>query len=150
MKKKTTIIFSVFVLFQIVSVYLLFSDLKKVIRSKWKSQKEELLSVVQGDISGSGNFIKVLKFKTKDGIRVEFLKETDSGVRETITSAVIKDSYNGFFEYRGQAIQLGMSDVDGDGIMEILAPSFDENLIAHLNVYYYDQHADDFKRLSLR
>ena len=150
MKKKTTIVFSVFVLFQIVSVYLLFSDLRKVIRSKWKSQKEELLSVVQGDISGNGHFIKVLKFKTKEGIRVEFLKETDSGVRETITSAVIKDPYNGFFEYRGRAIQLGMSDVDGDGIMEVLAPSFDENLIAHLNVYYYDQYAGDFKRLSLR
>ena len=57
---------------------------------------------------------------------------------------MIRHPYNGFFEYRGNSIQLAMSDVDGDGVMEVLAPTFDRQLMAHLNVYYYDSHRNDF------
>ena len=123
---------------QAVSLCILFSPLKETIYSNWTTNKEELLSVAQGDITGNGDYVKVLKFKTKEGLRVEFLKENEHGFREVVNNIKIPHPYNGFFEYRGHSIQLGMSDVNGDGMMEVLAPSFDNNLVAHLNVYYYD------------
>ena len=120
------------------------SYLELMVRNWWMPNKDELIAVSKGDIDGDGTLIKVLKFKTKTGIRVEFLKETNDGTREYLRSYTIRHPYNGFFEYRGNSIQLAMSDVDGDGVMEVLAPTFDRQLMAHLNVYYYDSHRNDF------
>ena len=41
-----------------------------------------------------------------------------------------------FFDHRGQAVQLAVVDLDGDGKMELLAPTFDKQLTAYLNPYY--------------
>lgn len=143
---KNHILVLVLCVLQLLSLYFLFSPLKKTIRAGWPMNKEELLSVVQGDITGNGDYVKVLKFKTKEGLRVEFLKENEDGIREVVSNIKIPHPYNGFFEYRGSSIQLGMSDVDGDGVMEVLAPSFDRSLMAHLNVYYYDPDRGGFDR----
>lgn len=137
---------AILLIFQVFSVTLFFSDYKGKIRSKLLPKKESLLSVIHGDVTGEGDNIHVLKFKTPQGIRIEFLRENeDTGFREVIFKTEIKNHYNGFFEYRGQSVQLGMSDVDGDGVMEILAPSFDTQLMAHLKVYTYDERFNNFR-----
>ena len=145
--KKWFFIFTQLVCMQIISWIVLFSPLRVKIQSTVLPNKDQLLSVIYGDISGSGNVIKVLKYKTKTGIRVEFLEQGMDGSRRLIAKKEIPHPYNGFFEYRGNSVQLAMGDVNGDGIMEIMAPSFDRNLIAHLNVYYYDQKQGDFYKL---
>lgn len=142
--KKWIIGFSLLMGAQIISWFILFSPIRFKIRSYLLPNKNKLLSVIYGDIMGNGTFIKVLKFKTRNGIRVEFLEQNANGLKRLITKKDIHHPYNGFFEYRGNSVQLAMGDVDGDGVMEIMAPSFDRHLMAHLNVYYYDPEQDDF------
>ena len=131
---------------QILSLIILFSPAREKIQNTLFPKQDKLLAVIYGDLTGTGAFVKVLKFKTKEGIRLEFLEQNRTGARRLISEKNIRHPYNGFFEYRGNSVQLAMGDVDGDGIMEVMAPSFDQNLIAHLNVFYYDENSDRFKR----
>lgn len=142
--KKWILVFTQLVCMQLISLIILFSPAKDHIQSWLFPNENKLLAVVYGDVAGDGTFVKVLKFKTKDGIRIEFLKQDYDGMKTLIAQKDIHHPYNGFFEYRGNSVQLAMGDVNGDGIMEVMAPSFDKNLIAHLNVYSYHQEHDTF------
>ena len=142
--KKWTIILLTLVFLQIVSFSLIFSHFKTHIQSVWNPHQDRLLSTVVGDISGNGHYIKALKFKTPEGIRLELLKAQSREEKELVNDIVIPHPYNGFFEYRGQSVQLAMGDVNGDGVMEVMAPTFDKDLKPYLNVYYYHENHDNF------
>ena len=137
MLKKWVFVLFILAFLQVISWNLLFSYKREQIHSYWNPNQDRLLSTVVGDISGEGDYFKILKFKTKEGVRVEFLKYRSGGVKELVREANLPGPYNGFFEYRGHSVQLAMGDVDGDGLMEVMAPTFDQSLKARLNVYYY-------------
>ena len=50
--------------------------------------------------------------------------------------------------FQGQATNLGLYDINNDNIPEILAPTYDNKLNPHLNVYSYDSEIKKFKLLS--
>ncbi len=134
---------------QIITWSLLSSHLKERIESLWwKPHQDRLLSSTTNDIDGRGNYIKALKFKSHKSIRLEFIQINSNGVKEVINKSEIPHPYDGFFEYRGEAVQLAIGDVDGNGVMEVIAPTFDENLFPHLNVYYYHEKNNSFQRLK--
>ncbi len=41
-------------------------------------------------------------------------------------------------------MQLAVVDLDGDGKMELLSPTFDEQMLARLNPYHYSPEAEGF------
>ena len=45
---------------------------REQIYSFWNPSQDRLLSTVVGDISGEGHYFKVLKFRTTQGVRMEF------------------------------------------------------------------------------
>ena len=49
-----------------------------------------------------------------------------------------------FFDHRGQAVQLAVVDLDGDGTMELISPTFDDTLMAGLNPYHYSAEEEAF------
>lgn len=150
MLKKWVFVLFVLAFLQVISWNLLFSYKREQIHSYWNPSQDRLLSTVVGDISGQGDYFKVLKFKTREGVRVEFLKYHSNGMKELVREANLPGPYNGFFEYRGHSVQLAMGDVDGDGLMEVMAPTFDQGLKARLNVYYYHRDQENFHPFSPR
>ena len=148
MLKKWLLTLLVLAFLQVISWNLLFSYKREQIHSAWNSSQDRLLSTVVGDISGEGHYFKVLKFKTRQGVRLEFLKRRSKGMKELVREAHLPGPYNGFFEYRGRSVQLALGDVNGDGVMEVMAPTFDKNLGAHLNVYYYHENQGNFHPFS--
>ena len=148
MLKKWLFILLVLAFLQVVSWNLLFSYKREQIYSFWNPNQDRLLSTVVGDISGEGHYFKVLKFRTKQGVRMEFLKYHSNGIKELVREVNLPGPYNGFFEYRGHSVQLAMGDINGDGLMEVMAPTFDQNLKARLNVYYYHKDHQSFHPFS--
>ena len=101
------------------------------------ARTQKILSVVHGDLMHDGSSIKVVKLKTLQGITLEFYSEVQNGARYLITRVEIPNARDGFFDHRGQAVQLAVVDLDGDGKMELLSPTFNQNLLAGLNPYHY-------------
>ncbi len=107
-----------------------------------------LLATVNGDLAGTGEMYKVLKYATHRGLIVEVMQATHdpNDPYRFVDRVVIPDRHDGFFSMNSEATRLALLDVDGDGHPEIIAPSFDESLSAHLNTLKFDP---ETKRLSL-
>lgn len=78
---------------------------------------------------------RVIKVRTNDGLFVEVYGRNQNGARPLIDRIQLPDRRDGYFSFAGRTSNLFIHDVDGDDVPEILAPSFDDNLMAHLNVY---------------
>ena len=128
----------------VAGAFVLFTPARAWVLSKVTSQ-EEVLSVVHGDLMNDGSLVKVIKFKTAEGIVLEFYTDVRSnGARNLISRVEIPRAQDGFFDHRGQAVQLAVVDLDGDGTMELLSPTFDGQLLAWLNPYRYSKEEKAF------
>jgi hypothetical protein len=109
------------------------------LRAQLLLPRRTILSVASGDIFNNGTMAQVLKIRTEKGLFLEIYgPDLENGDRLLLAQVQLPDSRDGYFHFRGQAANLALQDVDGDGAVEIMAPTFDENLMAHLNVYRYN------------
>ena len=140
------LIFFSFIVFNAFSSFVLFSpEWRKKAQSKTRSQQRTMLSVVEGDLLNEGSLIKVVKFKSLEGIVLEFYSEpAEGGWSKQISRVILPNAVDGFLNHHGRPVQLAVSDLDGDGTMELLAPAFDSQMIAQLNPYKYSHEQKGF------
>lgn len=132
----------------IVSALALHPDWRTRLQAVFIGDQRVLLATVTGDLTGDGTSYKILKFSTSRGIIVEVVAPSpDSSETYNLVDRIfIPDPHDGFFSLNTHATRLALVDVDGDGRPEILAPSFDNKLVAHLNTLRLDP---DTRRLEL-
>ncbi len=133
-----------FLISSVGSAWILFSPAKTYIQSRFKNTDPKLLSVVYGDLMPGDSSIKVVKFQALNSIVLEFYTQHSSGAHSLVTRVEIPGAKNGFFDHRGQAVQLAVVDLDGDGKMELISPTFDDTLLAGLNPYHYSPEEEAF------
>lgn len=124
-------------LFLLVHIIALNNNFKDQIRAAVFSDQRKLLSTVDAFLK-DGTKIKVVKLKTNKGIFLEVYDSSNSHHHPLLTRIQIPNKRDGFFFYQGQMTNLALEDLDGDFKVEILVPGFDENLVAHLNIYKFD------------
>lgn len=98
----------------------------------------EVLASAEGDLLGDGGVTKVIKYKTNEGIWLEILKLDPSGTSTLVDRVLLPDKHDGLFNYQGHVTRLAIADIDDDGTFELLAPTFDQQLVPHLNVFRYN------------
>ncbi len=122
---------------------------REFIRSVIVSNSRQVLAKAEGDLTGKGMKVAVIKVKTADTIALEiFESQGDTASLQFVKRIVLQEKRDAFFNFRGNATNLALTDVDNDGKMEIVAPTFDDNLIPRLNVYKYDPEFNDFRKLG--
>ncbi len=113
-------------------------------RVRWQAlirpEKKDLLATVTGDLLNAGADLKVLKFATGRGLIVEVHEPSNdpNSPFKLVDRIFIPDRHDGFFTLNNQPTRLAIVDVDNDGTLEILAPSFDDKLVPHLNTLRLD------------
>lgn len=113
--------------------------IRNTIRDNLSRPHRKVLSIVEGDIFGTGTLVQVLKVQTEKGLYLEVYGDSVNNVgRPLLEKIQLPDVRDGYFHFRGQAANLALDDIDEDRRLEIIAPSFDDNLIAHLNIYRYN------------
>lgn len=104
-----------------------------------------VLATAEGDLLGDGQPIKAIKIREGDEIFVEIVRVLPSGATEPIDRVTLPDRHDGLFNFRGHITRLAITDVDGDNRPELLAPSFDGQLVPHLNVFRYNPATSHFE-----
>lgn len=137
-----------FVCFVATLVFVLHPDLRESLRRHWMRDSRVVLSTVSGDLLYNGNPVKVIKVKTNEGLFLEFYAAGEGNVRPLLDRVRLPDRRDGFIHLRGQATNLALDDIDGDRKLEVLAPTFDEDLVAHLNVYRYNSESGNFEPVA--
>lgn len=146
MTVKRWLLFSVLVL---IAATLLAAVLTPALRERVQNHfalvGREVLATAEGDLLNDGRMARVLKFRTRDGLYVEIVRVAPDGGTTPVETFMLPDKHDGLFNFHGHVTRLAITDVDGDGKQELLAPSFDNQLVPHLNVFRYNPATQRFE-----
>lgn len=113
-------------------------SVRSQIQSYFSNEGRELLATAEGDLLNDGTSAKVIKYRNREGIYVEILRIQSDGTSQTIERVLLPDKHDGLFNINGHVTRLAIVDIDEDGKLELLAPTFDNQLVPHLNVFRYN------------
>lgn len=123
-------------------------SLRKPVKDFFVPEQRTILAKVSGDLTGKGMKVTILKIQQKESLILEIYSEDLEGSSELISKITLPERRDGYFQLRGNATNLGLSDVDKDGTLEILAPAFDEQMVARLNIYKFHSDSRTFERIN--
>ncbi|HVK62497.1 MAG TPA: hypothetical protein VM432_13145 [Bdellovibrionales bacterium] len=138
---------SLITLFAAMLIAALHPDVRSEVRGAVMKDYRTVVATAQGRLSADAELYTVAKVKTRDSLALEIYENGVDGDQRLIEKIIIPDAKDGYFSFDNQTTNLAIDDVDGDGRMEIIAPSFDRNLIGRLNVYNFDPEAKSFQRI---
>lgn len=121
-------------------------DLRSEVRNTLVKDYRAVVSTASADLIGNGTAFTIAKVRTRDSLSLEIYRTLTDGTMALVEKIEMPDKKDGFFKFNGEATNLAIDDIDGDGRPEILAPSFDSNLVGRLNVYHYDMDSKSFNR----
>jgi hypothetical protein len=122
-------------------------DVRANVRGAFIKDFRVVVSTAQGKLAGDERTFTVAKVKTRDMLSLEIYESLQDGAQRLVEKIDMPDVKDGFFNFNGQATNLAIDDIDGDGRPEILAPTFDKNLVGRLNVYNYNPDNRSFNKL---
>ena len=105
----------------------------------------KVLATASGDLLNVNTDFKVIKVRSHNGLFIEVYKGFRDNTRPRLSRIKLPDKRDGYFYFQGQATNLAIEDLDGDKKLEIIAPSFDENLRAHLNIFKYNETTHNYE-----
>lgn len=135
--------------FAILFISVLLPDVRSAIRQALLRDFRVVISTVHGDITGEGIEFTVAKIRTRDSLLIEIYRPQDDGSQKLLSRITLPEKKDGFFNFNGQATNLAIDDIDGDGLKEILVPTFDQNMVGHLHIYRYDASSGSFQKAAL-
>lgn len=140
------VLFSVLLLLAaLVLAAVLTPAVREGIQQHFNKSGREVLATAEGNLLGDGHSVKVIKYRYHDEIWVEVLKTEDNGSTTAIDRILLPDKHDGLFNFQGHVTRLAIADVDHDGSFELLAPTFDQQLVPHLNVFRYNPSMKKFE-----
>lgn len=122
-------------------------DVRSAVRGTFSKDFRNVVSTAQGNLAGDERVFTVTKIKTSDSLSLEIFEQMGNGTQKMVERIALADSRDGYFDFNGQATNLAIDDIDGDGQPEILVPTFDNNMVGRLNVYNFDASSKSFNKM---
>jgi hypothetical protein len=119
-------------------------SLRGKIQRQFAGPEREILATAEGDLLNDGSSVKVIKCRNFEGLFVEILKVEGTHAR-MVDKILLPDKHDGLFNYEGHVTRLAIGDIDQDGTQELLIPTFDQQLVPHLNVFRYNSAIQRFE-----
>lgn len=133
----------------LLAAFTVYSPSRDFIRENIVKHSRQILAKADADLTGKGDWVTVVKVQTSDTLALEIYRiDPQHTTSEFLKRIVLPDRRDGYFIFHGNATNLAITDVDGDHVLDIIAPTFDESLVPRLNVYRYDPEIKDFIKFS--
>lgn len=122
---------------------------RQSVRSFFSTEERQILAKIVTQLTSKEESFTLVKIKQKDELFVEVYKQSDPQAASSFIGKIeLNDRKDAFFNFRGQATNMAVSDIDQDGIQEILIPTYDQDMTARLNIYKYDVKSNNFTRMN--
>lgn len=118
------------------------------IRSHVLKDSRTVVSTAVGDLRGDGTQLSIVKVKTRNSLVLEVYEPQAESSPKLLGRTEIPNAREGYFTFDGQATNLAVDDIDGDGRPEVLVPSFDSNMVGQLSVYRFNGDTKSLSRVS--
>lgn len=143
------IIFSLAGLLALTTVLAVVPPLRMKIRGFLMPDNRQILAKTSGYITPQGPFISVFKISEGGQLGLEIYTTPDEdGNPRLIQKIPLNETRDGYVNFQGNATNLALSDTDHDGAMDILAPTFDDQMTPRLNIFRYNQSLQTFERAT--
>jgi len=123
-------------------------SLRDKVKAAFELGDREILAKVSGRISVKGPRVTVLKIREKNRLSLEVYDLDGADGMGLIAKIPLAESRDGYFSLQGNATNLALTDVDSDGQMEIVAPTYDEQMVPRLNIYKYNFDTKGFDKVT--
>lgn len=155
--KKNYFIIILLLLSLLVNIFFIFNPLKikSGINTFIRASKTMTLQRLEGTLLEHDLKIRVTKTIRKNVVYLNFKSMQPDGSYKIINSLKLKGSREAYFlvgqkNVNQALISLMLLDVTGDGFLDILAPTFNKFLTAHLNVARYNPINKKFELAELK
>jgi hypothetical protein len=122
-------------------------DIRSGLRASLLNDQRQVVSTAKGHLAGDSRMFTVAKVKTAGALSLEIFEVIGNGQEKLVEKIELADARDGYFDFNGHSSNLAIDDVNGDGRPEILAPTFDNNLVGHLNVYNLDPESNSIQKV---
>ena len=118
---------------------------KKWLSKIYNKPLQQTLNRVDGLLIENDMDVRILKVKRGNKIHLEFLSKQANDAYVMIGSVELKGSREGYFEYQGEMASLLLEDDEGDGPIDVIAPTFDRFFRPQRNIVFYNQKTKQFE-----
>ena len=119
--------------------------IKSRLSAIYKKSSQKTLSRAEGPLSEIGLDIRVLKVKRDHKIYLEFLSKKADNSYWRINSVELEGHREAYFDYWGEPSSLLLLDDDGDGFLDVIAPTFNKFFWPHINLVIYNKRTKQFE-----
>lgn len=143
-KSKTYLIVSMVVLALAGAILSSSQDIRNYFTAHQASGKRSILAKIFTSYDNI-NYV-IFKIRTETGIDIEIYEKDESTYFQKLKQKFsFPDDKDAFLMVEGNSISLALSDVDQNGVMDIVMPTVDQFGLSRLNVFKYNS---DLKQFS--
>ncbi|MDG0814811.1 hypothetical protein [Bdellovibrio svalbardensis] len=147
-KKELILMIALAVLAMALTTVAVIPSLRTKVKEAFSVEDREILAKVSGKIGAQGPRVTVLKIKGHNSLSLEVYDLDAQEGTALLAKIPLAESRDGYFSLQGNATNLALTDVDSDGQMEIVAPTYDDQMVPRLNIFKYNAATKSFDRVS--
>lgn len=148
-KKEILLMVALAIVAMIVTTVAVIPNLRNSVKELFSSDSRTVIAKVSGSLTPEGPNVTVLKIHSKSFLELEVYKtDADGGGMAMIAKIPLSESRDGYFSLKGNSTNLALTDYDGDGTLEIVAPTFDDQMVPRLNIFKYNSATHGFDKMS--
>ena len=118
------------------------------IKKLFISQDRKIIAKVDGHLLNTDKAFTVLKIKEGSKLTVELYSPDEEGNLTLLNRTPLYDSRDGYLHVRDSATNLAIMDVDKDGVNEVIAPTYDDQMVPRLNIFKYNSDSNSLDRVA--
>jgi len=115
------------------------NNLKKKIHKAFLNKDKVILTTLSADLNNSGYPFRIVKIKKNNGIFLDLYQyDQVKGQHKKLDSIKLKFKSDGFYKFGKEATNLFTTDLNNDGLLEIIAPTHSPQLKPYLNIVNFN------------
>lgn len=109
------------------------------LHEKLQTNQRKVLGFLHIDLSGLGDRVDLVKVRLGTDVSLEvYFYENQNSAPTEIKRIVLPNHSDAHMDFRGRVTNLAVTDINQDGVLDIIVPTADENLVPRLNVFSID------------
>ncbi len=118
------------------------------IKSFFKGANRNVLSSINTKLDSTDAEYNILKVRADGNLFLEVYSTDIIGTISLLEKYQLPDDHDAYFNFGGTMSNLVVADIEKTGIPQIVVPSFDKDLIGHLNVFQFDSTSRSLMRFT--
>jgi hypothetical protein len=113
-------------------------SIRGAIKHAIKGSDRNILSSVRAKLDNSDSEFNILKVRSENNLFLEIYSTDSSGSISLVEKFQLPDNHDAYFNFGGVMSNLVVAGFEQNGQSQIVVPSFDKDLVGHLNIFQFD------------